>query len=86
MYEVEVYAGDPYPPLDSDENQYEAIENYKEKRMNINLTRVWQLSGEEYPYFLFYLISTMIHEFLHLFFYDNKMYRENTAKIYRKIV
>ena len=80
MYEVEVYVGDPYPE-DLTMPAYEAMEYYEEKKMSINLTRIWQLGGEEYPYFLFYLISTIIHEFLHLFFNDNKMHQENTEKI-----
>ena len=80
MYEVEVYVGDPYPE-DLDMPSYEAMEYYEEKKMSINLTRIWQLGGEEYPYFLYHLIGTIIHEFLHLFFYDNKMHQENTEKI-----
>ena len=84
MYEVEVCVGEPYPEnLNSMFDKYlsaEAIEFYEEKKMVINLTRIWQLGDEGYPRFLFYLIGTIIHEFLHLFFYDNIMYQENTEK------
>jgi len=89
MYEVEVYVGDPYPE-DLTMPAYEAMEHYEEKKMSINLTRLWQLSlelgGEKYQhrYFLAYLISTIMHEFLHLFFYDNNMHQENTEQnVYR---
>lgn len=88
MYEVEVYVGDPYPQDLSMLNNYlsaEAMEYYEEKKMRINLTRIWQLGGEEYPYFLLHLISTIIHEFLHLFFYDNKMHQENTEERVRRL-
>jgi len=84
MYDVEVYVGDPYPKDENWLDPYlsaEAMEYYEEKKMSINLTRIWQLGGEEYPYFLYHLIGSIIHEFLHLFFYDNKMHQENTEKI-----
>jgi len=84
MYEIEVYVGEPYPEdLNSTFDRYlsaEAMEQYEERKMSINLTRIWQLGDEEYPHFLFHLISTIIHEFLHLFFYDNKMHQENTEE------
>jgi len=56
------------------------MENYEEMKMSINLTRIWLLGGEECPYFLFHLTGTIIHEFPHLFFYDNEMYEEHTEK------
>jgi len=84
MYEVEVYVGDPYPQ-DLTMRSAEAMEHYEEKKMSVNLTRIWQLGGEEYPHFLFHLIGTIIHEFLHLFFYDNKMFQENTEAIVHRL-
>ena len=77
MYEFEVHIGDPYPPLGSEEADREALENYNERKADINLTRIWQLGSEKYEGFLDHLIGVIIHEFLHLFFNDNEMHREN---------
>lgn len=80
MYDLEVFVGDPYPPSPWDKESWEAMEYYEEMKSRINLTRIWQLAGEEYKHFLLELVGVIIHEYLHLFFHSNRMFEENTEE------
>jgi len=73
MYDLEVFIGDPYPDPSSKESGREARVIYKEKKIWINLTRIWQLGFEEYEMFLDEFIGAIIHEFLHYFVHINKI-------------
>ena len=83
MYDLEIYVGESYPPLNSKESHREALITYEEEKIRINLTRIWHQSdvGERYGDFLDEFIGAIIHEFLHYFFYINGMLEENTEEI-----
>jgi len=79
MYDLEVFVGEPEPPPNSKESQRVAWIVYKEERIWINLTRMWERGCRDYGMFLDELIGAIIHEFLHYFMQVNKMHQTEEA-------